>query len=359
MTSDAKPIRVYKASAGSGKTFTLAAEFIANLLNDFNPVDNAHRHQLAITFTKKATNEMKERILQYLFELAYVDDLTKVGILCAVRDRLTQPLGDQQIRDCARQTLHQILHGYDHFRVMTIDSFFQSMLTSLAHDLGLSAGFRVELNDKNTTSRAVEKMLRELRPGSLELEWVTRFVEQRLEESKSWNVSYPLNALAEELTKEAYMTNADRLRALPLSSAVVNGYRNHINQHKEQAQQLIRREAEVLDARISADKDGYGVLKYGKKSFQDFLKKYIDWDFGKNKSVGDVETKTIDAFIAKPTDKITKKFLGARNEWVESIAADFAAFRQKTEEGLICINSCELRTKRSLRATSSAVRRAV
>ena len=95
MTSDAKPIRVYKASAGSGKTFTLAAEFIANLLNDFNPVDNAHRHQLAITFTKKATNEMKERILQYLFELAYVDDLTKVGILCAVRDRLTQPLGDQ------------------------------------------------------------------------------------------------------------------------------------------------------------------------------------------------------------------------------------------------------------------------
>ena len=345
MTSDAKPIRVYKASAGSGKTFTLAAEFIANLLNDFHPVDNAHRHQLAITFTKKATNEMKERILQYLFELAYVDDLTKVGILCAVRDRLTQPLGDQQIRDCARQTLHQILHGYDHFRVMTIDSFFQSMLTSLAHDLGLSAGFRVELNDKNTTSRAVEKMLRELRPGSLELEWVTRFVEQRLEESKSWNVSYPLNALAEELTKEAYMTNADRLRALPLSSAVVNGYRNHINQHKEQAQQLIRREAEVLDARISADKDGYGVLKYGKKSFQDFLKKYIDWDFGKNKSVGDVVTQTIDAFIATPTDKITKKFLGARNEWVESIAADFAAFRQKTEEGLICINSCELSTK--------------
>ena len=345
MTSDAKPIRVYKASAGSGKTFTLAAEFIANLLNDFHPVDNAHRHQLAITFTKKATNEMKERILQYLFELAYVDDLTKVGILCAVRDRLTQPLGDQQIRARARQTLHQILHGYDHFRVMTIDSFFQSMLTALAHDLGLSAGFRVELNDKLTIGRAVDKMLRELRPGSLELEWVTRFVEQRLEESKSWNVSYPLNALAEELTKEAYMTNADRLRALPLSSAVVNGYRNHINQHKEQAQQLIRREAEVLDARISADKDGYGVLKNGKRSFQDFLKKYIDWDFGKNKSVGDVETKTIDAFIAKPTDKITKKFRGARNEWVESIAADFAAFRQKTEEGLICINSCELSTK--------------
>ena len=345
MTSDAKPIRVYKASAGSGKTFTLAAEFIANLLNDFHPDDNAHRHQLAITFTKKATNEMKERILQYLFELAYVDDLTKVGILGAVRDRLTQPLGDQQIRARARQTLHQILHGYDHFRVMTIDSFFQSMLTALAHDLGLSAGFRVELNDKLTIGRAVDKMLRELRPGSLELEWVTRFVEQRLEESKSWNVSFPLNELAAELTKEAYMTNADRLRALPLSSAVVNGYRNHINQHKEQAQQLIRHEAEVLDARISADKDGYAVLKNGKRSFQDFLKKYIDWDFGKNNSVGDVGTKTIDAFIANPTDKITKKFLGARNEWVESIAADFADFRQKTEEGLIRINSCELSTK--------------
>ena len=344
MTSNSKPIRIYKASAGSGKTFTLAAEFIANLLNDCYTFDNAHRHQLAITFTKKATNEMKERILQYLYDLAY-NKMANVGMLAAVRARLTQPLSDTAICDRAKKTLHQILHGYDHFRVMTIDSFFQSMLSSLAHDLGLSAGFRVELNDKNTTSRAVEKMLRELRPGSLELEWVTRFVEQRLEESKSWNVSFPLNELAAELTKEAYMTNADRLRALPLSSAVVNGYRNHINQHKEQAQQLIRREAEVLDARISADKDGYGVLKNGKRSFQDFLKKYIDWDFGKNKSVGDVETKTIDAFIANPTDKINKKFLGARNEWVESIAADFAAFRQKTEEGLICINSCELSTK--------------
>lgn len=207
------------------------------------------------------------------------------------------------------------------------------MLTALAHDLGLSAGFRVELNDKLTIGRAVDKMLRELRPGSLELEWVTRFVEQRLEESKSWNVSYPLNELAAELTKEAYMTNADRLRALPLSSAVVNGYRNHINQHKEQAQQLIRREAEVLDARISADKDGYAVLKNGKRSFQDFLKKYIDWNFGKNKSVRDVETNTIDAFIATPTDKINKKFLGARNEWVESIAADLRPFVKKQKRG--------------------------
>ena len=187
MTSNSKPIRIYKASAGSGKTFTLAAEFIANLLNDFDTFDNAHRHQLAITFTKKATNEMKERILQYLYDLAY-NKMANVGMLAAVRARLMQPLSDTAICDRAKKTLHQILHGYDHFRVMTIDSFFQSMLTSLAHDLGLSAGFRVELNDKNTTSRAVEKLLRELRPGSQELAWVTRFVEERLEDSKSWNV---------------------------------------------------------------------------------------------------------------------------------------------------------------------------
>ena len=108
MTSDAKPIRVYKASAGSGKTFTLAAEFIANLLNDFNPVDNAHRHQLAITFTKKATNEMKERILQYLFELAYVDDLTKGGILdsrspSAISISVPAP-GKRYTRSCTAMT---------------------------------------------------------------------------------------------------------------------------------------------------------------------------------------------------------------------------------------------------------------
>ena len=53
---------MYKASAGAGKTYTLAAEFIANLLNDFKTAREPHRHQLAITFTRKATTEMKERI---------------------------------------------------------------------------------------------------------------------------------------------------------------------------------------------------------------------------------------------------------------------------------------------------------
>jgi len=344
MTSDAKPIRVYKASAGSGKTFTLAAEFIANLLNDFHPVDNAHRHQLAITFTKKATNEMKERILQYLFELAYVDDLTKVGILGAVRDRLTQPLGDQQIRDCARQTLHQILHGYDHFRVMTIDSFFQSMLTALAHDLGLSAGFRVELNDKLTIGRAVDKMLRELRPGSLELEWVTRFVEERLEESKSWNVSFPLNELAAELTKEAYMTNADRLRALPLDSATIKKYRADINTFKQSAQNRIQTEAKHLHEDI-LNKNGYTKLNRGSISFQGFLQKYIDWNFGKNSAVDKVKTDTIDKFILDPVAKLNKQYKGKENDWVESLAKDFSVFRKTVDTELICINSCELSTK--------------
>ncbi len=94
MTSNSKPIRIYKASAGSGKTFTLAAEFIANLLNDCYTFDNAHRHQLAITFTKKATNEMKERILQYLYDLAY-NKMANVGMLAAVRARLTQPLSGE------------------------------------------------------------------------------------------------------------------------------------------------------------------------------------------------------------------------------------------------------------------------
>ena len=257
----------------------MAAEFIANLLNDFDTFDNAHRHQLAITFTKKATNEMKERILQYLYDLAY-NKMANVGMLAAVRARLMQQLSDTAICDRAKKTLHQILHGYDHFRVMTIDSFFQSMLTSLAHDLGLSAGFRVELNDKNTTSRAVEKMLRELRPGSQELAWVTRFVEERLEDSKSWNVSYPLNELAAELTKEVYMTNADRLRALPLDNTTIKDYRADINALKQGAQKRMQAEAAQLDERITAN-DGYTKLSRGKDSFQGFLKKYIDWDFGK------------------------------------------------------------------------------
>ena len=138
-------LTIYNASAGSGKTFTIAAEYISLLLSGEN---NMHRRILAVTFTNKATEEMKERILHHLQAIAHMDSMAyDAEFVAAVRKRLPEPMDDATLQQRAARALAEILHDYDHFRVETIDSFFQWLLACLAHELGQSAHYKVDLNE--------------------------------------------------------------------------------------------------------------------------------------------------------------------------------------------------------------------
>ena len=104
---------VYKASAGSGKTFTLAVEYIKHLI--LNP--RAYRQILAVTFTNKATAEMKERILQQLYGI-WLSDPASEPYLNRIREDLRQKnLSDSDIRRAAGTALQYMLHDYSRFRV--------------------------------------------------------------------------------------------------------------------------------------------------------------------------------------------------------------------------------------------------
>ena len=149
-------LTIYKASAGSGKTFTLSATFIAHLISQ--GTDNAHKHQLAVTFTNKATAEMKGRILQNLYALAFGNDDAD-GFFKAVKAELPAEIPTDEIRRRARTALYALIHDYDQFHVRTIDSFFQSLLANLAHEVGFSTSFKVEIDDKNILSKAVDRFL--------------------------------------------------------------------------------------------------------------------------------------------------------------------------------------------------------
>ena len=129
-------LTVYKASAGSGKTFTLAAEYIAMIIG--NPEDN-HRNVLAVTFTNKATAEMKQRVLKELWDMGYKAGYSASDFFQTVA-RKCPGVDNRQICERAKAALHAILHDYDYFHVKTIDAFFQSLLTSLAHELGAFCG---------------------------------------------------------------------------------------------------------------------------------------------------------------------------------------------------------------------------
>ena len=115
--SKTPPLVVYKASAGSGKTFTLAAEYIKLLID--NP--QSFRNILAVTFTNKATEEMKTRILSQLNGLAngYADSSDYMK-------KIVEETGTDTslVKERASMALHGMIHNYDHFHVETIDKFF-------------------------------------------------------------------------------------------------------------------------------------------------------------------------------------------------------------------------------------------
>ena len=127
-----KALYIYRASAGSGKTFTLALEYIKLLI--VSP--SAYKHILAVTFTNKATAEMKERIMSCLFGVANAlpssDDYMQRLI------EAFPQFSEEEIRRRADAALKMILHDYTHFKIQTIDAFFQTVLRGLAKELELS-----------------------------------------------------------------------------------------------------------------------------------------------------------------------------------------------------------------------------
>ena len=146
MTQNNSNLILYKASAGSGKTFMLAVEYIAMLVK--NP--DSYKTILAVTFTNKATAEMKQRILSQLYEIAYGPEKADDPFLDNVKKLVTQ--SDADIRKNCKTALDNILQDYGHFRVETIDSFFQSILRGLARELQLGASLNLELDTEKVIS---------------------------------------------------------------------------------------------------------------------------------------------------------------------------------------------------------------
>ena len=134
-----KQLRIYTASAGSGKTHTLTGEYLRLALR----TRGAFRYIQAVTFTNKATAEMKERILEELYSLA-------VGGSSPFAEELMQELDltTEQLQVRAQEVLTEILNDYSSLRVKTIDSFFQEVMRAFSHELGLPGGFRIEMEQK-------------------------------------------------------------------------------------------------------------------------------------------------------------------------------------------------------------------
>jgi ATP-dependent helicase/nuclease subunit A len=185
----------YSASAGSGKTFNLAAIYLSHLFRE----KESYRKILAVTFTNKATAEMKSRILDQLHILA-------TGGKSEYLPGLIKETGknEKEIRSRAGEILFSILHDFSRFSVCTIDAFFQKIIRAFARESGLHSGFNIELDHSLILSAAVDEMIASSADDRELKEWLNEYVNSKLNEEKSWNPKDEITKLAGELFKEKF-----------------------------------------------------------------------------------------------------------------------------------------------------------
>lgn len=198
-------LTIYKASAGSGKTFTLTRQFLYLL---FQEKDN-YKHILAATFTNKATEEMKSRIIDELYTLASGEKSDHKEHLLG---RLPQIKGEKHLQNIAKMTLANILHDYSQLSITTIDRFFQKIIRSFAREIRVSANYNIELDDKSVLEKVSEQLFYDLEKKGNEalVDWMTRFAEDQIENGNSWNFSESIGKLSEEFLSEEYKKASSR-----------------------------------------------------------------------------------------------------------------------------------------------------
>ncbi len=229
---------VYKASAGSGKTFTLAVEYLALLLSQAG--GDGFRHILAVTFTNMATAEMKGRILEYLYLIARGHD----GKICrevAKHMDTDRPLGEAEMQERAQRCLTAILHDYTYFRVETIDSFLQSVLRNMAHELGLNANLRVELDDKQLIGTAVDQIIDNLRDDRNDKVkgWIQKLLSAQLDAGSAWDVASTVKAFATCIFDEAFLNRKAEERHALRSEETLNRFLQSMREAQAEAEHAV------------------------------------------------------------------------------------------------------------------------
>lgn len=292
-------LTIYKASAGSGKTFTLAVEYIVGLLQ--KGAEREFEHTLAVTFTNKATAEMKERILETLYGLKmglaetkpYLDAIKKKGIPNFPLPRESQASPntrnlEEHIRLQAGEALNAILHDYSHFRVETIDSFFQSILRGMARELGLAANLQVELSHDEIIDSAVDSLIETMGEKNEVKDWVRDYVREQLDSGDRWNIIGPLKTFSSNIFKEEYQRRSEDEIQRISDAEVIKAFKSKMQAIRNQAKKEVE---EAVDKVMNLIPD-FSQISYGKNLLSFLLKTKVMESDGTTKTTEAIKFKT-------------------------------------------------------------------
>ncbi len=213
---------IYKASAGSGKTYKLTEEYLSLALSI------PFRQILAVTFTNKATAEMKDRITGVL------DDLTS-GRHSSYLDVLMSETGinEAALRKKAGEVLEDILHNYSRFSVGTIDSFFQRIIRGFARETGLQSGFELELDNQRVLDKVIDRIMLETETNSDLQNWLMKYAESRIREGLSWNFRKDIGRLGNQVFNETFIRFRQETTNRLSDKSFMNDYLSALNNLKK------------------------------------------------------------------------------------------------------------------------------
>lgn len=258
---------VYRSSAGSGKTYMLVLEYLKLVLNS----PKEFRHILAVTFTNKAAEEMKSRVISALQELSE-------GKNPQLHQQLRKVLsGSVDIKANAALCLSLILHNYSDFSVTTIDSFFFRIIRSVAKEINLPAGIDVEIDADKVIESISDELFADTGIDEKLTKWLTNLVLQKITDDGHWRIEKEIETIAAQLFKEDNILETssatheviDKLFTKLLM--IRNGFENILRENGEATMQIINKNG--LEA-----KDFY----YGKVGIHGYLERLGKGARGKN-----------------------------------------------------------------------------
>ncbi len=267
---------IYQSSAGSGKTYKLSKEYLKLAFK----YPGAFKKILAITFTNKATEEMKNRILKFLVDLSDErnEDLKK---------QLMEEGLKGDIREQAKVTLNAILHNYSDFSVSTIDSFFNRVLRSFSKELKLQIGYKVELDQKKVLREIADLLFRDLRKDAELRKYLEDFIMTKISEDKGWNIERDIMKLAEEIFRERYWEKklliaesgsnddiSDNRKKINLLFEDINGiirsFEEHLRQIGDEAEEIMKKYRLEVDDFTNKKTGVGGFLLYKIRDKKDY-----------------------------------------------------------------------------------------
>ncbi len=233
--------KIYNASAGSGKTYSLVRDYLNIVLDSSAYLP--HRHVLAITFTNKAVDEMKQRIVSALMRFSNPDILTTDDELFS--ELVTNlKISPQLLHQKSKDLIQKILHNYGSFEVSTIDKFNQKLIRTFAYDLKLPVNFEVELDTNFVLQQAVDNLISKVGQNKALTKVLVDFAVMKSDNDKSWDIALDLNKSAKLLTEEPAIpflkaiSNQD-LKAFAAFKRTIEDTKRDLEQHLVEAAKSI------------------------------------------------------------------------------------------------------------------------